>query len=143
MKKVNLILFFIFQKICLADLKGLTTVNTTFRKWEQAEKELSQFFSDSIAKTVKNEDEVGYVNPDILDQKHCTDSFEKSHFPHTHDKLPCSPRPGLAWVRLPPNVGAGRPGRLSHWSPVQVEATRCGGACQVNHVLTKLHQIQM
>eukprot|EP00092_Neocalanus_flemingeri_P023289 GFUD01025251.1.p1 GENE.GFUD01025251.1~~GFUD01025251.1.p1 ORF type:complete len:192 (+),score=51.25 GFUD01025251.1:119-694(+) len=123
MMKVKCILILIFQNINSADLKGLTTIKTTYKEWKHAKSEFDQLFSDSV---VKNDQEV---------RQTCASSFEEAHGSPTR----CSLRPGLAWVKHPHNVGEGREGHISHWSPVQVEATRCFGQChEVHHDVDNL-----
>jgi hypothetical protein len=130
MMRYSWILIFICQNLKTAELKGAGAVNTTYTEWK--------YVSDSIARTVRHSQTLR----DIVKQEQCNSDFESSHFQHTHKKLPCTLGAGLAWVRIPPNVGAGRAGHLSHWSPVQVEAARCRGACQV-HLLSKKNKKQM
>ena len=100
--------------------KVVGSVNITLTEWK--------YVSEHIEREVRQSS----ANRGSVEQEQCNSVFETSHHQHTHHKLPCTLGPGLAWVRPPPHVGAGRAGHLSHWSPVQVEAQRCLGACHIH-----------
>ena len=100
--------------------KVVGSVNITLTEWK--------YVSEHIEREVRQSS----ANRGSVEQEQCNSVFETSHHQHTHHKLPCTLGPGLAWVRPPPHVGAGRAGHLSHWSPVQVKAQRCRGACHIH-----------
>jgi len=121
---------FMLLILSCVNLSRAESLNITLTEWK--------YVSESIARTVRQN------SLNIKNQEQCKDDWASSH---SHQKQPCTTLPctlghGLAWIRPPLKLGAGRPGHISHWSPVQVKADRCRGACQV-HDETKYNKRQM